>query len=100
MIQIVRVPFLLAWPPGAYAAQVILPERIFVLKGQHLTPTLIAHELCHVVQLRRYGLVRYWLKYLLLLIRHGYDDHPMEKEANEFALTPEAHAWAVRVLAR
>lgn len=44
---------------------------------------LIAHEEVHLDQLRRLGPVRFVARYLWLLIRHGYEAHPMEIEARE-----------------
>ena len=84
MVRIVRVPFLI--PPKA-VAQVLLPNTVLVRRGVSLTPVLLAHELAHVDQLKRYGLLRYWWRYLTLLIRHGYHRHPMELEAHEYSLT-------------
>lgn len=81
MTRIVRVPFLLAWPPKRFAAQVLIPNTIFVRTGVTLTERLLAHELRHVDQIRELGLVRYWLKYLRLLTAEGYARHPLEVEA-------------------
>lgn len=89
MVRVVRVPFLLAWPPKKFAAQVLLPNTVLVRRGVVLTPVLLAHELAHVDQLARLGLLRYWWRYLTLLARHGYHHHPMELEAHAYSLTPE-----------
>lgn len=78
MVRIVRVPFLV--PPSAHA-QVLFPRIIFVRADVAVTPALIAHELRHVAQLAELGLLRYWTRYLRLLIQHGYERHPMEIEA-------------------
>ncbi len=48
------------------------------------TPELWRHELEHVKQYRRYGLAFLPL-YLWLYARHGYKDHPFEREAREAA---------------
>lgn len=78
MTRIVRVPFLI---PTWAAAQVLLPDIIFL--KSNLTPTvrLIAHELRHIDQIRELGLLRYWFRYLRILINTGYLWHPMEEEA-------------------
>ncbi len=81
MTRIVRVPFLLAWPPKRYAAQVLIPNVIFARRGVPLTERLVAHELSHVDDLKRLGLIRYWLQYLTLLVVKGYRKHPMEAQA-------------------
>lgn len=46
---------------------------------------LIAHEQVHLDQLARLGPVRFVARYLWLLIRYGYDQHPMEREAREIS---------------
>src|SRR5690606_38272421 len=64
MVRIIRVPYLLAYPQDEYAAQVLLPNIIFVRRGEILTPTMVAHELAHIDQLARYGLIGYWARYV------------------------------------
>ena len=77
-VRIVRLPVML---PRWAAAQVILPGRIFVRRGARLGSRLLAHELVHVEQLRRMGLLRYWWTYLQFLLRCGYREHPLELDA-------------------
>lgn len=48
-------------------------------------PGLIAHEQAHLDQLARLGPVRFVARYLWLLARHGYEAHPMEREAREIS---------------
>ena len=48
-------------------------------------PGLVAHEQVHLDQLARLGPVRFVALYLWLLIRHGYEAHPMEREAREIS---------------
>lgn len=83
-VRIVRVPFLV---PTWAAAQVLLPRMVLVRRGVNLTPHLLAHELAHVDQIQRYGLLGYWARYLWLLAGHGYHGHAMEAEANAYAAT-------------
>lgn len=78
MPRVVRVPFLI---PNWAAAQVLFPNVIFVKRQYASNVRLIAHELTHVDQIKRFGLLRYWVRYLRLLVRHGYRNHPMEIEA-------------------
>lgn len=48
---------------------------------------LLAHEFCHVLQWRAYGVWGFLWRYLGGLITHGYGlKHPMEREAYEFAV--------------
>lgn len=42
---------------------------------------LMAHELAHVEQFRRLGFVRMCAVYGAGLLAHGYEAHPMEREA-------------------
>ena len=46
---------------------------------------LVLHELVHVAQVSRLGDVGFPASYLLGLARHGYQDHPLEREARERA---------------
>lgn len=99
MTRIVRVPFLLAWPPKRYAAQVLVPGTIFVRRGAVVTDRLIAHELRHVDQIWELGLAGYWLTYLRALLAGGYEGHPMEVEANH-AEVDGAYLQRARTLLR
>lgn len=89
MARVIRVPFLLAWPPKAYSAQVLLPGVILVRRNAHASARLIAHELAHVDQIERMGLVAYWVRYAWLLVRRGYGNHPMEVEARGYETSRE-----------
>lgn len=79
-IRVIRLPILL---PTWAEAQVLLPRTIFVRGETVLSTALLAHELCHVGQIEKKGLLRYWLTYLSGLARLGYDSHPMEVEARQ-----------------
>ena len=60
-----------ALPPlGIY----ILPERLGDSR-------LVHHERVHWAQYERMGLVRYYLTYAWQVIRYGYHNAPMEREA-------------------
>lgn len=99
VVRLVEVPFLLAWPPRRYAAQVLLPRVVFVRRGVRLSRRLLAHELQHVDQIERYGLLRYWARYVRLLVRYGYAAHPMEVEARAAESDAVQLARAARRLA-
>lgn len=49
----------------------------------HYPPSLWLrrHEEMHLRQIERYGAVGFVARYLWLLARHGYHDHPLEIEA-------------------
>lgn len=77
-VSLVRLPFLL---PLWADAQVLLPRKVFLNRRVQPSLRLLAHELVHVEQLQRMGMLRYWTTYLLLLLRCGYREHPMELDA-------------------
>ncbi|GAA4448431.1 eCIS core domain-containing protein [Rurimicrobium arvi] len=41
----------------------------------------LRHELAHVAQYRRYGLLRFLLLYIIETMRHGYHNNRFEREA-------------------
>ena len=84
MTRLIRVPLLI---PTWAAAQVLFPNMIFVRWDVHASRRLIAHELVHVEQIERYGLLGYWFRYVALLVMYGYDEHPMENEARALEST-------------
>lgn len=45
---------------------------------------LYRHELQHCYQIKRMGVVKFYLRYLWMIARKGYDDHPLEHEANQY----------------
>jgi hypothetical protein len=58
-------------------------RRAYLIPARLHDPALRAHEQVHLDQLARLGPVRFAALYLWLLIRHGYERHPMEVEARE-----------------
>jgi hypothetical protein len=94
-VRLVRLPFLL---PRWAAAQVLVPGRVFVRRGVRLSRRLLAHELVHVDQLRRLGIPRYWWTYLILLMRCGYREHPLEFDAIVRSAEPRFLEWAEDLL--
>lgn len=84
-VKVIRVPFMI---PNWAAAQVLLPETIFLKRGEKLTVEILVHELVHVDQIRRMGIWRYWITYLKEALTHEYHQHPMEIEADEGVMNP------------
>ena len=76
----------------------LLPGVVFVRSGVVLTERLLAHELAHVDQVARLGLLRYWSTYLTGLARHGYARHGMEEEARRAEADAGYRARAARIL--
>ena len=57
---------------------------------------LYKHELKHCYQVQEMGIAKFYFTYILLLIRHGYKNHPYEKEACSYEvkkLTPVEQKW-------
>lgn len=57
------------------------PRAIYVLPEHEYNYELLRHEMVHWRQFQELGTVRFYTKYIWLLARHGYKNHPMEKEA-------------------
>lgn len=93
--MLVRLPFLL---PLWADAQVVIPRRIFLGRRAQPSLRLLAHELVHVEQLERMGMLRYWSSYLVLLMRCGYREHPMELDAIVRSAEPRFLDWARELL--
>lgn len=68
---------------AGYSAVTLPPVGVFVLAERANDGGLLAHEAVHWEQYRRMGAVRFYAAYLWGLVRHGYRDHPMEREARE-----------------
>lgn len=66
-----------------YEGVTLPPWGIYILPQHLASDRLIRHEQCHWAQYQRMGAVRFYAKYIWLLLRHGYQNHPMEKEARE-----------------
>lgn len=71
---------------------------ILVRKGVDLSEMLLAHELAHVVQWRTLGVFRFMLRYVRLLILHGYEAHPMEQDARAAEQSDYYRQWAKEIL--
>lgn len=68
-------------------------------RSQERNIQLFRHELEHCYQIKRDGVVRFYLKYLFCQIRYGYRENPYEIEAkkNESKeLTLEEKEWYAR----
>ena len=66
---------------GKYRGKVLYPFVLFSQAQEDVTDQLFRHELEHVYQIRRNGWFCFYLKYVLLAIRYGYEKHPFELEA-------------------
>jgi hypothetical protein len=57
------------------------PFGVFVLAEYLHDEKLKRHEMAHWEQAQRLGSVKFYVQYLWLLARYGYQNHPMEIEA-------------------
>jgi hypothetical protein len=79
-VRIVPMAFVMRCAPKHWAA-FALGDTIY-LRGERISPSLLAHEMTHVAQFAEAGgVLRGLWRWLRLLARHGYDDHPWEREA-------------------
>ena len=66
-----------------YGGITLPPFAIFILAERIHEAPLIRHEQCHWQQAQRMGVLRFYTAYLWGLVRHGYKNHPLEREARE-----------------
>lgn len=64
-----------------FRAITLPPFGIYALYDSLNDKALERHELVHWEQYKRMGAVRFYATYLWMLIRYGYEKHPMEIEA-------------------
>lgn len=94
-VLIKRKSFLI---PFWAAAQVPAKRTIWVKRGVTLTPTLLAHELAHVIQAEQYP----WpLAYFMQWASSGFKYHsmPFEVEARRAEKDPWYRSWASDIIA-
>lgn len=74
---------LIAWVlrRTGFAGVALAPFGIYILPEHLTSAALIKHEQVHWMQYMRMGLVKYYATYLYQIIRYGYRDAPMEREA-------------------
>lgn len=56
-------------------------RTIYVLPGHEQNQRLLRHERCHLEQIERDGRLKFSIRYLYWLARHGYWNNPYEVEA-------------------
>jgi hypothetical protein len=64
-----------------FAGVCLAPWGIYILPQYLTSPDLIRHEQVHWRQWVRMGTVRYYLTYAYQVLRYGYRNSPMEREA-------------------
>jgi hypothetical protein len=74
-------PFRLFLERFGYRALTMPWRSIYVLHSHWDDETLRRHELAHIEQIRRDGAIRFSVRYVWYLARHGYRNNPYEIEA-------------------
>lgn len=69
-----------------FAGVALAPFGIYILPSHLNDNSLIRHEQQHWRQWQRMGTLRYYLTYLYQVLKYGYYNSPMEKEAREAAV--------------
>jgi len=64
-----------------FAGVTLAPKGIYILPEHMYSDSLRNHELVHWAQWQRMGTVRYYATYLWQVLRYGYRNAPMEREA-------------------
>ena len=64
-----------------FAGVALAPWGIYILPEHMYSDSLIRHEQVHWQQWQRMGTVKYYATYLWQIIRYGYRNAPMEREA-------------------
>jgi hypothetical protein len=98
--------FVVAWGPVRWfllvsgTVGITMPwGRVYILTPWFEDRLLRLHEVVHLRQIRRDGSVRFTIRYLWWLFRHGYWRNPYEVEA--YAVEDEArHRWGISGLPR
>jgi len=66
------------------ALAVTMPwKTVYCLPGQENNLKLAAHEAVHIAQIERDGAIKWTIKILYYLLRHGYINSPYEVEARK-----------------
>jgi hypothetical protein len=69
------------WLRATGFSAITMPWRVAYYRDWPPDRGLVAHEEVHLEQIERYGALGFTARYLWLLMRHGYEAHPMEIEA-------------------
>lgn len=74
---------LIAWAlrRTGFAGVALAPFGIYILPEHMYSDSLIWHEQAHWRQWQRMGTVKYYATYAYQLLKYGYRNAPMEREA-------------------
>ena len=79
-----------SWLPRLFGHECVTLRRTIYVRGRRLTAYLHAHEHRHVQQWASLGMWRFLFAYLRDLLRYGYANHPLEKDAHAYGVAHEA----------
>ena len=93
-IRLITVPWLIP----RWARAQVWGRFILIRRGVPVTEQLLAHELAHVLQWRVLGFFPFVFSYLKYYIRCGYENHPLELQAQDAAYQDFYRAWTRQIL--
>lgn len=81
MVKTARSPLRWYLKAVGFAGITLPPFGVYILAERLDDEPLRRHEMAHWQQAKDMGTLKFYAKYLWLLMRHGYWNHPMEIEA-------------------
>jgi hypothetical protein len=81
VISIARGPIRWMLRATGFAGVTLPPVSIFILEERMQDEALIQHEKVHWAQYQRMGFFRFYATYVWQVLRYGYHNAPMEREA-------------------
>lgn len=75
----IRILFNSPIPPPPYTAMAL--GNTVLVRGKEISVTTLAHELVHVDQYKRLGMLRFLLTWIFEYVKNGYWNISLEKEA-------------------
>lgn len=66
---------------AGFAGVTLAPFGIYILPTYINNQNLIRHEQIHWAQWQRMGTIKFYVTYLWQMLRYGYKNAPMEREA-------------------
>jgi hypothetical protein len=80
MIRTARGPLRWYLKTVGFCGITLPPFGVYILAEKLGDKSLCRHEMVHWQQAQRMGTLKFYAKYLWLLVRRGYWNHPMEIE--------------------
>ena len=93
-VCVITVPWLIP----RWARAQVWGRFILIRRGIPVTEQLLAHELAHVLQWHIMGIFSFIFHYLKYFHRHGYQNHPLERQAQSAEHQDFYRSWARQIL--